>query len=88
MSNTMLDNERGLALQPSHFNMGAPGNSKVKNRLQKTWTYKTKDSFFRYASDISCVQRAFWAQLVETVEVSFNSINAPLPPGAKLMEGV
>ena len=36
------------------------------------WTYKTKDSFFCYASDISCVQRAFWAQLVETVEVPFN----------------
>ena len=35
------------------------------------WTYKTKDSFFCYASDTSCVQRAFWAQLVETVEVPF-----------------
>ena len=61
---------------------------KLSSENLDLWTYKTKDSFFSYASDIRCVQSAFWAQLVETVEVSFNSINTPLPPGAKLMEGV
>ena len=61
---------------------------KLSSENLDLWTYKTKESFLSYASDIRCVQRAFWAQLLETVEVSFNSINTPLPPGAKLMEGV
>ena len=91
MSNTVLDNAWAWYCNrnASHFSMAASGNSKVKNLLENLdWSsYKTKDSFFCYASDISCVQRAFWAQLVETVEVSFNSINAPISPpqGAKVM---
>ena len=35
------------------------------------WTYKTKDSFFCYTTHLIYVQRAFYAQLVETAEVPF-----------------
>ena len=58
----------------SHFKMVAPVNSKVKNRLQKTSICGlTRPKIQIHVSDISCVQRAFWAQPVETVEVPFKS---------------
>ena len=67
----------GQALQPLHVTFQDGGARKFKSEKSHSenldlWTYKTKDSFYCYASDISCVQRAFWAQLVETVEVPFN----------------
>ena len=38
------------------------------------WTYKTKDSFFCYATHLIYVQRAFWVQLVETADVPLKDV--------------
>ena len=86
LSNTMEDNEMGTGTAKVTFighisRWRRPYKFKSEKSPSENldlWTYKTKDSFFCYASDISCVQRAFWAQLVETVEVPFKT-RAPSP---------
>ena len=75
LSSIVLD-KRGPGTATLHCIFQDGGARKFKSEKSPSenlglWTYKTKDSFFCYASDINCVQRAFWAQLVETVEVPF-----------------
>ena len=79
LSNTMLDNERGPGTATIHVTFQDGGAGKFKSEKSPSEnpdfsTYKTKDSFYCYAAHLIYVQRAFWAQLVETAENPFKSL--------------
>ena len=65
-----------MALQPLHVTFQDGGARKFKSEKSPSETSicgLTRPKIQIHVSDISCVQRAFWAQPVETVEVPFKA---------------
>ena len=61
---------------------------KLQSENHDLWNYKSKDSFFCYATHLIYVQRAFWAQLVETVEVPFKLLGDLVQEGVQYLRGI